>query len=199
MKYHKSPNTIRVHIHDARVGDVLADDYDPGKKISRIERQPNGDFRVYHFDHNAEEHWDDFVEPCDILLERPLVRNTPVTTDADRYNAYLNLCRNQGRVAMEYCDWVKTIDKIHAKSNKPALADKFPHYYPELPAGTTHMDVYRVLDAFKVKRSSIQHAVKKLLAAGLRGAKDEVKDLKEARDSIDRALEMIREESPNAE
>lgn len=185
MKYHQ------VKAQDVKVGDRLDDDYtEGGVKITNISVAGN-EFTFRYYDHNAVERGAVFNKGEMVRLVLPSVE----LVDVDRYNAYLNLCRHQGRVAMEYCDWVKTIGKIHTKSNKPALADKFPHYYPELPAGTTHMDVYRVLDAFKVKRSSIQHAIKKLLAAGLRGAKDEVKDLKEARDSIDRALEMIQEES----
>ena len=55
------------------------------------------------------------------------------------------------------------------------------------------VDVYDVLDAFKVTRSAVAHAVKKLLAPGQRGAKSEIADLKEARDSIDRAIQKLDE------
>ncbi len=55
------------------------------------------------------------------------------------------------------------------------------------------VDVYDVLDAFGVTRSAVAHAVKKLLAPGQRGVKDELSDLKEARDSIDRAIQKIDE------
>jgi len=60
-------------------------------------------------------------------------------------------------------------------------------------AGTTvvvMVDVYDVLNAFRVTDSAVAHAVKKLLAAGRRGCKDEVQDLTEARQSIDRAIEL---------
>jgi hypothetical protein len=56
------------------------------------------------------------------------------------------------------------------------------------------IDVYRVLDLFAVTNPSIQHATKKLLCAGGRGAKDFEKDLREAVDSINRALQMIAED-----
>jgi hypothetical protein len=52
-------------------------------------------------------------------------------------------------------------------------------------------DVYDVLEAFGVKCPARQHAIKKLLCAGLRGAKSELADLVESRVSIDRALELI--------
>ena len=56
------------------------------------------------------------------------------------------------------------------------------------------IDVYRVLDIFNVTSPAIQHAVKKLLCAGQRGAKDYERDLREAVDSINRALQMIDED-----
>jgi hypothetical protein len=52
------------------------------------------------------------------------------------------------------------------------------------------VDVYAVLDAFDVRCPARQHAIKKLLCAGLRGAKDVIDDLREARDAIDRAIQM---------
>lgn len=55
------------------------------------------------------------------------------------------------------------------------------------------VDVYDVLDAFTVTRSAVAHAVKKLLAPGQRGVKDELVDLEEARDSITRAVQKFDE------
>ena len=52
------------------------------------------------------------------------------------------------------------------------------------------IDVYDVLQAFDVRNSATQHAIKKLLAAGKRGHKDNIQDLGEARDSIVRAIEL---------
>jgi len=54
----------------------------------------------------------------------------------------------------------------------------------------TQIDVYDVLKAFNVVNPATQHAIKKLLASGQRGYKDVVQDLKEARDSITRAIEL---------
>lgn len=52
----------------------------------------------------------------------------------------------------------------------------------------TTVDVYRVLNAFDVHDAATQHAIKKLLAAGKRGHKDYVQDLKEANASIELAI-----------
>lgn len=51
-------------------------------------------------------------------------------------------------------------------------------------------DVYAVLDAFEVTCPARQHAIKKLLCSGLRGKGDVAQDLQEARDAIDRAIQM---------
>jgi hypothetical protein len=76
---------------------------------------------------------------------------------------------------------------------QPEKASAYPHYYRPV-SGLTHVDVYRVLDLFGVKRSAVAHAVKKLLCSGQRGGKSELEDLIEARNSIERAIEMIGEE-----
>jgi hypothetical protein len=57
-----------------------------------------------------------------------------------------------------------------------------------LPDGT--VDVYSVLLSFAVTCPARAHAVKKLLCAGLRGKGDELQDLREARDAIDRAIQI---------
>lgn len=68
------------------------------------------------------------------------------------------------------------------------------HYFKDVSHLET-IDVYRVLQLFEVTDPCIQHAIKKLLVAGGRGAgKDVERDLSEAIDSIDRALEMRRED-----
>ena len=55
------------------------------------------------------------------------------------------------------------------------------------------LDVYDVLQAFAVTNPATQHAIKKLLCAGLRGHKDKMQDLTEALKSIERAIELEKE------
>jgi hypothetical protein len=52
------------------------------------------------------------------------------------------------------------------------------------------IDVYEVLNAFNVTCPATQHAIKKLLCAGLRGKGNAEQDLREARDAIARAIEI---------
>lgn len=58
------------------------------------------------------------------------------------------------------------------------------------PCKGIEIDVYDVLQAFKVTSPAIAHAVKKCLAPGQRGAKSWVQDVEEAIKSLQRALEM---------
>lgn len=55
------------------------------------------------------------------------------------------------------------------------------------------VDVYRVIDAFAVTDPGIQHALKKLLCAGIRGKGDCQQDLSEAIDAVQATLDKLRE------
>lgn len=71
-----------------------------------------------------------------------------------------------------------------------SIGNKHPHYHKDVRHLQT-IDVYRVLALFNVTDPCIQHAVKKLLVAGGRGAgKDLGKDVQEAIDSLQRFQEM---------
>ena len=61
------------------------------------------------------------------------------------------------------------------------------------------IDVYAVLDAFEVICPARQHAIKKLLCAGARHKNTEVDDLREARDAVDRAIQMLLSKTINKE
>jgi hypothetical protein len=70
---------------------------------------------------------------------------------------------------------------------------KHNHYFKS----TVHLDavdVYRVLELFNVTNPCLQHAVKKLLCAGGRGAKDMEQDVQEAMDTLERYQDMCRED-----
>jgi hypothetical protein len=73
---------------------------------------------------------------------------------------------------------------------------QYSHYFKKVPYD--YIDVYRVLELFEVSDPCIQHAVKKLLVAGGRGAKSQSKDVKEAIVSLNRWIEMREEEDRNS-
>ena len=68
------------------------------------------------------------------------------------------------------------------------------HYFRDV-SKLEKADVYRVLSLFGVTDPCLQHALKKILVAGKRGAKDEVKDIQEAILTLQRKLEMIEEDN----
>lgn len=53
------------------------------------------------------------------------------------------------------------------------------------------IDVYDVIDAFNVTDGALQHALKKILALGNRGHKDEAQDRKDILESVVRSNEIF--------
>lgn len=73
------------------------------------------------------------------------------------------------------------------------MTTQYNHYFKPVN-GLTHIDVYRVLTLFGVTDPAIAHAIKKLLVAGGRGAKDLNKDVAEAIVCLERWQQMRQEE-----
>lgn len=88
----------------------------------------------------------------------------------------------------------RAIDEFSRNSRIPRsyLEGHKPSKYNRPCKGVT-LDVYDVLQAFAVTNPATQHAIKKLLCAGLRGHKDKMQDLTEALKSIERAIELEKE------
>lgn len=85
--------------------------------------------------------------------------------------------------------------KEASKTSEPSAPQRTPsrhsHYFKDV-SQINEIDVYRVCELFGVDDPSgaTQHAVKKLLCAGQRGAKDRAKDYQEAIDTLTRRVEM---------
>lgn len=62
------------------------------------------------------------------------------------------------------------------------------HYFKPCPYDT--LDVYRVINIFGVTDPCIQHALKKLLCSGVRGHKDQSKDIQDVIDTLERWKQM---------
>ena len=78
--------------------------------------------------------------------------------------------------------------------NHPPHYQSHDHYFKDV-SNLKHIDIYRVLILFDVTDPCLQHAVKKLLCAGNRGVKDELKDVQEAIASLTRYLEIKTEDN----
>jgi hypothetical protein len=73
------------------------------------------------------------------------------------------------------------------------MKNTYNHYFKN----TVHLnavDVYRVLSLYGVTDPCLQHAIKKLLCAGDRGAKDIEQDVQEAIDALGRWQDMMEED-----
>jgi hypothetical protein len=78
----------------------------------------------------------------------------------------------------------------------PDRGSKYHRTITQTLPGDTHgcsvtIDVYDVLKAFGVSCPALQHAIKKLLCAGLRGNKSAEQDISEAANSCRRAIELL--------
>ena len=104
----------------------------------------------------------------------------------------LTLSNSSGCIVIDKND----IDFIAIHGSRPprpvAKPVQYPHYFKQLPAGTTHVDIYAVLDLFAVMDHPVGHAIKKLLCPGQRGEKSKLQDITEARDTLNRAIEILK-------
>ena len=68
------------------------------------------------------------------------------------------------------------------------MKENHNHYFKPCPYDT--LDVYRVINIFGVTDPCIQHALKKLLCSGVRGHKDQSKDIQDVIDTLERWKQM---------
>ena len=100
---------------------------------------------------------------------------------------------------LQFCRPVQPAAKLAPEQPPTATTDRGSKYHRTITqtiAGDTHgcsvvVDVYDVLRAFGVDCPALQHAVKKLLCAGLRGNKSAEQDIDEAANSCRRAIELL--------
>lgn len=72
-----------------------------------------------------------------------------------------------------------------------------PIQYSHYKKDVSHLqilDIYRILELYNVTDPCLAHAVKKLLCPGGRGAKSEKQDIIEAIATLNRRLDMYRED-----
>jgi len=84
-----------------------------------------------------------------------------------------------------------TPDRKQQSHKEAAMSHE--HYFIDV-SHIDRLDVYRLLDLFKVTCPVAQHIVKKALAAGQRGHKDTRRDWQDIADSAARRLQMIDED-----
>lgn len=88
-----------------------------------------------------------------------------------------------------------TLHILPSFEKEDTLADKYPQYYKPVGA-LTEVDVYAVHQLFELYDTSgcLHHASKKLLLSGVRtGGKSAYDDIREARDTLSRWLQLNQE------
>lgn len=82
-------------------------------------------------------------------------------------------------------------------SDNRKMSEKYPQYYKHIPVGITEADTYVInkmfpIDSNKDPTGTVLHARKKLLIPGCRsGGKSFYDDIREARDTLTRYLELM--------
>lgn len=98
--------------------------------------------------------------------------------DDDSFCPYFISPKHDHRISID----LDHLEKIEEKNNKYARNVK-----------GVDIDIYDILVAWEVTCPATQHAIKKLLMPGQRGHKDNLKDLQEAKQSVERAIELLEE------
>ena len=95
----------------------------------------------------------------------------------------------------EYC-FFKEIERVlngefELNNKSEDVERKHSHYFKDV-RHLDYVDIYQVCKLFEVEDPShcTQHSIKKLLMSGKRGAKDKMKDIIEARDTLNRYLQI---------
>lgn len=102
-------------------------------------------------------------------------------------------CKHVPELGSSFCSEHRTARQISPIQDSPStMAQKYPKYYKSVD-GLKEIDVYAVHQLFDIQDPSgaIQHASKKLLLSGVRtGGKTKFDDIREARDTLNRWLEI---------
>ncbi len=102
-------------------------------------------------------------------------------------------CDNDPAQHSDFCSYCLEISAV-AQDKIPlsGLSTKYPQYYKSV-GELTEIDVYATHHLFNIQDPSgcLHHASKKILLSGVRtGGKSAFKDIKEARDTLSRWLEL---------
>jgi len=136
-------------------------------------------------------------------------QKTPSTSHSNKGNKTMSVCKSIGCIypAAAHQDFCLVCLREHAlqklnlaisvaqslpDGHSQSLAEKYPKYYKAV-GDLQEVDVYAVHKLFDIQDPSgaIQHASKKLLLSGVRtGGKSQQKDIREARDTLSRWLQL---------
>jgi hypothetical protein len=101
-------------------------------------------------------------------------------------------CTNITDPLYDFCFECSAHKKTGAQPSGQPMSSKYPKYFKDV-SEITEVDVYHIHNLFEIEDASgcIHHASKKLLLSGVRtGGKSKYQDIKEARDTLNRWLEL---------
>ncbi len=105
-------------------------------------------------------------------------------------------CNGIAATGMDFCpNCANAVIYGITSERQESLASKYPQYYKDV-SDISELDVYATHKLFNIQDPSgcIQHSSKKLLLSGVRtGGKSAFKDIKEARDTLNRWLQLYPE------
>lgn len=117
-----------------------------------------------------------------------------VWTEGAGWQFYAPLANREGLIELDHIgDATEKADHIADAGKKVSMADLYPKYFRDV-RHLDEMDVYAVHHVFTVNDPSgcLQHASKKILLSGTRnGGKSLAQDIKEARDTLTRKLQLM--------
>lgn len=120
-----------------------------------------------------------------------LISGCELDTTASVLEGYL---KNVLAYKLEYIKedgFISSVDDTDPQVGESALYDEYFRDVKHLDK----IDIYRILDLFGVTDHALGHTIKKLVLAGVRtGGKPSFKDITEARDALNRKLEMLQED-----
>lgn len=132
----------------------------------------------------------------DLLVKSGAKNETIDESVRNTFNTALEEGAKKAQIEVSVNRLARKAEKFAAmKKVQNPVTPKHSHYFKDV-SDLDEVDVYRVCDLFEVNDNSgaIQHSLKKLLCSGQRGAKGYRKDLEEARDSIQRKLDLMAED-----
>lgn len=126
-------------------------------------------------------------------MEAPC-KNSFCTREASENHAMCEPCRDASTHSQASAKVSDAYAQRDQRIKTASMSVRYPKYYKQIPHGVVELDVYAVCAMFPVQDDTgcINHARKKLLVPGTRtGGKSFYDDVREARDTLNRYLEIM--------
>ena len=126
-------------------------------------------------------------------IEKIFNKQAELNKQITDFNARVLCISSTNQLDKAVTDYLMSLQTKASKQNNAVL---YPHYFKDV-SHLTEIDVYRVCQLFGVNDPSgaKHHAIKKLLVSGNRGTKDNLQDVIEARNTLNRLITLMEEDA----